>query len=444
MSETFKFDEEFERRLLAFLVRDINFFLRNSNFVLEQHFTNQFYKDIYRTIKNYFSRYNQPISEVILRNEITNFYIKRQKRDVNIDEYFKVISELFKENISLGIEYTEDQLLNFVKNKEMENILTEGMERVLQNRDLNPILSNVTKILLIGNKLKLGYDYFKEAPARLAKLSYESNENVVPTGIKKLDRLLGGGLSAGEIGVIVAPSSRGKTAALVNFAYGAMRRRKNVIYVCLEQKVEDVGTRFDMLISQFDKDDLKKEYEKAVNHILYVEKLFKTKLVLQFFPTETVTVADIDQYISHEQIVNGFEADLIIIDSLNLCKRSNTRDEIWQGTNYREGKAIAGKRNRPLWTAAQAKDGSLTQKFVTPRMISEATIRIWSDSDVIIGLCQDEKEGESEEDEKTKPKPMRIYLGKNRNRQAKREIPIIFDPNVMTMTEQSISEQVVQ
>jgi len=440
MLESFNFDDTFETRLLALLLRNNKFFLKNSNFVLEKYFKTTFNKDIYKRAKPILEKFGKPMTKDILRNEITKMYTERQKSDITIDEYFSVIDEIFAMDISFGEEYAEEAILQFARRKEMENVLTDGMKKIIAGQDLSPILPNVTRALSVGNKMRMGYDYFGEVAIRTS-LGYEDmRQNKVSTGLKRLNGFLDGGLAGGELGVITSPTNRGKTALLCNFAFGGVKDKKDVIYIVLEGKIDDVAFRLDKLICEADKNVLRSgmlEYGTSPKeHISLVSRLFKSKIIIQMFPAESVTVSDIDAYISHEQAISGFEADLIIIDYLALCKRSNPRDETWMGTTYREGKAISVRRNIPLWTAVQAKaDEALRAKRIRPGHIAEATNRIQSDADVIIGLCQTDEEAES----KVEPSSIRLWLGKNRNEVSRREIEAQFHREKMWIREVSLS-----
>lgn len=431
MAETYQFDASFEQKLLAFLIRDIKFYHRNSGYAREVYFSNRFNKDIWTASKKYIEAYSTPINETDLRNEITKMYYDRQKQDVVIDEYYDEIAELFKIDLAISKEYTEDLLRKFAQNKEMESVLNKGLELVDRNKDLMPILTDVTKALTIGSKLRTGYDYFEMAQERFARGHDIETASKVSTGIRKLDQYLRGGLACGELGIVAAPWNRGKTALLVNFSYGALKRFKNVVYICLEGRIEDVAMRFDQLINQTDKDTLLKEHLRVeeseepnqyLKYLVYIDKKLKSKLILQGFPADTVTVADIEQYIMHEQLLDQIEFDLIVIDYLNKCKK-NIRDESWMGASYREGQGLAVKLNKPMWSAAQVKaDEKLRYSKLTPNHIAESTNRIASDSDVILHILCEEKE----ESKKTDPVRMVLYIGKNRNNPSRREVPVDF------------------
>ena len=257
MLESFNFDDTFETRLLALLLRNNKFFLKNSNFVLEKYFKTTFNKDIYKRAKPILEKFGKPMTKDILRNEITKMYTERQKSDITIDEYFSVIDEIFAMDISFGEEYAEEAILQFARRKEMENVLTDGMKKIIAGQDLSPILPNVTRALSVGNKMRMGYDYFGEVAIRTS-LGYEDmRQNKVSTGLKRLNGFLDGGLAGGELGVITSPTNRGKTALLCNFAFGGVKDKKDVIYIVLEGKIDDVAFRLDKLICEADKNVLR-------------------------------------------------------------------------------------------------------------------------------------------------------------------------------------------
>jgi len=102
------------------------------------------------------------------------------------------------------------------------------------------------------------------------------------------------------------------------------------------------------------------------------------------------------------------------------------------GASYREGQGLAGKLNKPVWSAAQIKaDEKLRYDKYSPNHIAESTNRIASDMDVIVHvLCKKE-----EEEKVTDPITMNLFIGKNRNNPARREVPILFHRTKMLIEE---------
>jgi hypothetical protein len=440
MGDQLDFEDTFERRLLAFLIRDVEFYLRVSFAIRFDHFKNQYCRDICEQTQEYVKKYQSAIPKDILRNEIEKMFYKQKRQDCTLDEYWEFIDALFAMDLT-GKQYTEDEVLKFAQSQQMKKVLGDAIDKVTNREDLSPILADVTKALTIGSKIELGYDYFGETIARSFS-GYEPSETMVPTGFKKLDRLLGGGLAGGEMGILVGPSYRGKTAGLINVAAGALSKRKDVLYIGFEDSKDALAIRMDTRISRISKDDIRKESSKVKDSVLYWSTLLKSTLIFKVFPSDSVTVNEIDQYITHEELVRGFKPDLIVIDYLGRCKKSHPKDEFWMGTSYREGRALAVRRNKPLWSAAQAKEGSLTGHRVLPKHIGEATIRIWSECDVMIGLCQSTEELENYGDDTPH---MRWYIGKRRNEAGGRgkasEVPMIFHVTTQFLEEDPTSGQ---
>ena len=149
--ETYPFDDEFEKVLLAFLVMDKEFYLKARPFVKRDYFESQLRRDIYQRASAYVEKYGEAPSQEALRNEITAMFHEQKKKDINIDDYWELIDDLFKRDLTGG-PYALEQVTAFARSREMKIALKDGGDRVIGNKDLNPILDNVTKALAIGNK----------------------------------------------------------------------------------------------------------------------------------------------------------------------------------------------------------------------------------------------------------------------------------------------------
>ena len=151
MTDQFDFEDTFERRLLAFLVRDLEFFNRNSHAIRFDYFENQFCRDICEQAQDYVQKYGSAFPKDILRNEIQKMFFERKRQDVTIDEYWTFIDDLFAMDLS-GEQYTEDEVLRFAQRQQMHKVLGDAIDRVTARQDLTPILADVTKAVEIGSK----------------------------------------------------------------------------------------------------------------------------------------------------------------------------------------------------------------------------------------------------------------------------------------------------
>lgn len=72
--DQFPFDDEFEQKLLAFLVRDIAFFRKNSHVMKASYFVSKIREDLYDKAFQYSRKYKKPIPQEALRQEIDMMY----------------------------------------------------------------------------------------------------------------------------------------------------------------------------------------------------------------------------------------------------------------------------------------------------------------------------------------------------------------------------------
>ena len=150
-NEQLDFEAEFEKRLLAFMVRDLEFFKRVSLTVRFDHFRNQYCRDICEQAQEYVQKYNQAIPKDILRNEIEKMFYERKRQDCTLDEYWKFIDSLCAMELT-GEKYTEDEVTRWTQRQQMKKVLGDAIDRVANREDLSPILTDVTKALSIGSK----------------------------------------------------------------------------------------------------------------------------------------------------------------------------------------------------------------------------------------------------------------------------------------------------
>ena len=150
--QVFHFDEDFEQRLLACLIRDKDFFQRNSSLMKEMYFANQIRRDIFKFSRVYLEKYGEPPSQDVAKNEVHRLFEDQRKKDVDIDTYFEMVEDLYQVDLSVGAKYAEDILVSFAQNREMEKALLDSAKLVRSKRDLSPILEKVTKALEIRQK----------------------------------------------------------------------------------------------------------------------------------------------------------------------------------------------------------------------------------------------------------------------------------------------------
>jgi len=158
----------------------------------------------------------------------------------------------------------------------------------------------------------------------------------VPSGIKALDNKLNGGFKQGDLILIGARPSIGKTSLALSIAYNASRKRKNVLFFSIEMSSIDIYDRLlsyitnkrcnDIIQGTVSTKVLKKAYVKAKKLNLSIVELAKatSEEVIEVVKSKLIEekidliVVDYLQYLRDSEGKNGNSASRIGKISKNL------------------------------------------------------------------------------------------------------------------------------
>jgi len=179
------------------------------------------------------------------------------------------------------------------------------------------------------------------------------SELVQRSPIRVLDQAIHGGLKAGELGVIAAPSGIGKTSVLVQIGLDKLLQGKKVIHVSFTQHTDYVLVWYKDIFNAFiKKRNLQNEKD--------VKDEIEKNRVLMKFNQEGLTVDQILKSIRALIKEGGFNADALIVDGLNFSKVTETHIaalkafaaemgvSIWFSCTVKAEEASYDKRNIPL------------------------------------------------------------------------------------------------
>ncbi|MHA1814614.1 MAG: DnaB-like helicase C-terminal domain-containing protein, partial [Candidatus Heimdallarchaeaceae archaeon] len=253
----------------------------------------------------------------------------------------------------------------FVKRNVREVILRAAEN--WKKDDWDSILKDFEEALKAGQPKDSGHDYFKDVNKRLSK------DFRIPVPILDgLDEYIGGGLSPGELGVVITPPGGGKSMTLVKFASTALLQGKKVVYYTFELSDEVVGQRFDACIN-----DIKLKYvwdypEHIGERLEDVAKL-GGGLKIKDFLEGGVTVNTIKAHLKTLEL-EGFVPDVIFVDYLGLMKPLGSYAEKRHAlTDISEGlRNIANNYRVPVWTAHQTNRAAIQEEKINTSHIGES------------------------------------------------------------------------
>ena len=280
--------------------------------------------------------------------------------------------------------------VEFGKQQALVNAILKSAE-MLDRGDHN-VRPLIDKAMTVGEDLlNIGLDYCAEVGERLRWYTeIESQADTVPTGLTHLDQILGGGLGRGELGVVLAPPNRGKSACLINFGFGALAnlRKFNVVHYSMEMSKRRVTMRYDDRVMGAHVKYKTTDPEQYVGELEKRVKLFPGRLFIQSYPTRSAGLTTLRAHLAL-LASRDFQPDLVIVDYADIMRPERRVGEMRheQAGIYEDLRQLAGEFNCAVWTGSQAKSSALEKDTITIADFAEAFEKA-AIVDVALGLCQ--------------------------------------------------------
>jgi len=385
-----KLPEAFHTKVLSCFVHDPKFFARVERYVRQEDFDSLQDKFLFSLIKRSYHKYHtQPTRDYMIEEVSTYLRSKpylENERSVWVHKLHYVLTRHPDE--SYIKEKFEDLLrrsiLNRTIKKTIEALDTAPWEQL--KKDLLRALSVATPDGYEGVRV-FNVRVFKNVSERIRERLC-SGEMRVPTMIKPLDKIIGGGLSPGELGVIMALPGVGKSLCLVNIGFGCVLQKKKVVYYSLEMSSRKIVGRFDALISGVAHERLRESGEEVKKKVEELARDVGDTLIVKHFPTKRAGVDSLAVHLDHLDRI-GFRAEVILVDYISLLRSNGRFGSMYEevGSICRDLRGLAGERNLVLWTASQANRQAVDADLVTPKHMAES-FRVFADADVVVSLTQ--------------------------------------------------------
>ena len=258
----------------------------------------------------------------------------------------------------------------------------------------------------------------------------ESKSHIVgvPTGFKELDRLLAG-LRGGDLVILAARPSIGKTSLALNVAVNAARAGTTIAFFSLEMPASQLTQR--ILSSESFVD-----YQKMRTGQLTTadwKNIIDTCSALseyQFYIDDTPGLTLTELRAKARRQLQRVEQGLIIVDYLQLMQaRGNTSQDRWVavGDISRGLKILAKELNMPVLALSQLSRVVETRKDKRPQLSDlRESGNIEQDADVVMFIDRSLSEKEASSPDRPGPGMAKLIIGKNRNGPT-RDIDLAFE-----------------
>lgn len=188
----------------------------------------------------------------------------------------------------------------------------------------------------------------------------------IPTGIAGLDEIMDGGLSKGELGIILAALGVGKTTAMTYIANKAKNLGYNVLQIFFEDLPKQVQRKHYACWTGLNIKELGlPENVEAVKTEVMEKGAQGGVLRLRKMSSADTTIPKIKKYIKN-QISKGFRPDMVLIDYIDVVQPSKKYDDnnVAEGSVMREFESMLSEFDIAGWTAIQGNRSSINTEFV--------------------------------------------------------------------------------
>lgn len=324
-----------------------------------RYFDNEYFRLIITTVRDYFERFekipNWDTLETILKVEI--------KDKITQDYVFEITKEIRNTEVD-DWEYVQEESLNFCRQQELKKA-NDKISKIIDNGEFGRYeeCAEIMKEALSvgaekddGTSIVDGWDTVLE----------EDFRHPVPTGISGIDELTDGGLSRGELGVVLAPYGVGKTTILTKMANTAYNVGANVLQIVFEDIPDVIKRKHASCWSGIELNQLSDDKEAVIKVIKEKTEGRENDLIIRKFPSEGITVNHIKTYVRH-LISTGFKPDMIVLDYIDCVESTRRYNDEWSG----EGNVMRGFESMLAeydivgWTAVQGNRSSVSSDVVT-------------------------------------------------------------------------------
>lgn len=354
--QTFPFGIDFQRSLLLLITKDKQF----ASVVIQHLKVDYFENDVLKWAYNYLLEYREKYSAIPNINVILE---ETRVLDSSIKELFRITLEGVLEADLSSVDWLKDKTIEFIKRNLFVKSFQESKEKY-NSGSVTEAYDVMMEALEAISKTSWGTEdrewFFEDFNQRMAdRLAYDPSMDSISTGIPELDKVLGGGLSIGEVGDWLAYAKRGKTTLLTNHGVQAIRRGlKRVVHFVLEGTRSLVANRYDTIFAQEDYSIIKSGAmtNEVYEHLHREYEMFSEQLVIRGFTDNWEhTIIDLHNELRDLERLNNFRPELLIIDYGDLLdSRTKVRtEEAKQRSVFQDIKTLSG-RGYAIWTASQA------------------------------------------------------------------------------------------
>lgn len=333
--------------------------------------------------------------------------------------------------------YYLDQAYSYTRYSALTDFMIASVDDLhsKEGPDWDSIEAGLRKQLLYSERSDgdMGQDFFADTNARIERRKLIETLGVA-TGINVIDeKMRQRGLPPCQLGVMIAPPGRGKTAVLCYMSGSAVLYGYKVLFISCELSEDAIAERHEARLSGIRLKKLDSRSRTLRTRIKAVKAKHPTAgLKIKFYPTGTLTIKKLEGLLRRLE-AEAYYPDVIFIDYVDNMNLDSFRsggggdsDYSPLGRLYVAIRGIAGERNIPIWTASQSNRMSLDKEEIGIKDLADSFKKA-AVADVMVAIAQTPEE-------KTR-KVARLCMAKNRNGIAGSIDAVVFDTSRVMVSE---------
>jgi replicative DNA helicase len=398
VSQPYPFTRDFELAVLRQVVADPMVLPRLGGHVEAERFPSDDVRLAFEAVLGYWKRLGRPPTSVAVVQEARGWQ-EAGKRDAAAVQRVASTLDEAAEGTPADSAYVVEQVSLEARKVAVWGALDQGLRLHGQGR-----LDEVEKVVVEANRIgRVDMDVGVDWAGSLADRTDARKNRPTPkrwgTGVVELDDLLRGGLSAGELGVVVAAPGAGKSTFLVTVASHVMNLGGTVVYYSFEMNEVDLVDRIDSAVTSVPMDELPRRADHVQREVAAWLERCKGACVVKKFPARVTSAREVRAHLEHLRADKGICPTVLVFDYADKMASSDgaryEKDHQIVGAVYDEIRNLGAEFSCPVWTASQTNAEGDEAKVASGHHIARSREK-WANADVMISInrTDDEKANE--------------------------------------------------
>jgi replicative DNA helicase len=352
----------FQVKLLKQIIEDHKFSESIISIVNPNYFENEYMRIVVSGIKNY----NEKYDTIPTYNTISNIIRTEVKREIPRESAIELLREV-ESTDSRDCLHTQEIAIKFCKQQELKKA-TQKIQKILDTGDFDryeECEEIVKQAILVGSNRDEGIDVFH----KIEDVLEDDFRDPIPTGLVGIDNYMGGGLSKGELGVILAAFGVGKTTIMTRMANSAYLNNKNVVQIFFEDNPKVIQRKHITCFTGIELNSLQTRRDE-VKKLLPKFESMGGNLILKKMPSDGTTIPHIKQYLK-KLISSGLKPDIIFLDYIDCVVPTKSFDNEYSGEGnvMRQFETMLTELDIAGWTAVQGNRSAIGADLVEAHMM---------------------------------------------------------------------------